>query len=162
MWNIPVRIVPVSEETLAAVTQLGKEMIESSQFGYLGPDFDWDHSMRQTRWCMHEPHYYVRVAFDDKNIAVGFVAGHVIHFHFSPKLMGIEDAWYVRQATPERAKIGKALMMGFVKWALDEKQAVLVQSGDIAGIDSEAVWALYNHMGFKRFGSLYKYSRSAA
>ncbi len=155
------RIEPVTEQTLAYVTQLGKEMVELSQFGITGPDFDWNHSLAQTRWCLAQDNYYIRMASDDLNKPLGFVAGHVVQFHFSPLWMGMEDAWFVREDTVDRAKVGMALMRGFVRWALDDKKAVMVQSGDIAGINSEAVWALYKHMGFRRFGSIYKYSRGS-
>ena len=88
------------------------------------------------------------------------MCGKVVTFYFSPQLMGVEDAWYVREGTPKRAAIGMALMRGFVSWCLDTKGAVLVQSGDVAGIRTVAVDALYRHMGFTRFGTIYKYARA--
>jgi hypothetical protein len=46
-----------------------------------------------------------------------------------------------------------------MKWAIDERGALLLQSGDIASINSTAVWAIYNKLGFTRFGAVYKYAR---
>ncbi len=155
------KIEPVQHSTVAYAVQLGKEVIEQSQLGILGPDFDWDHSIATVRTYIDNPNQYMRLAFDDDGSVMGFVGGRVVQFFHSPRLMGIEDVWYVRESVVPRAKVGMALMRGFVGWALDEKKAVLVQSGDVAGINSEAVWALYNHMGFKRFGSIYKYTRGA-
>jgi hypothetical protein len=154
-----VRIEPVSEFNAAHATQLGKEVIEQSQLGIIGPDFEWAHSLATVCTYIGNPNQYMRIAFDDDDSVQGFVGGRVVQFFHSPKLMGIEDVWYVRETVVARAKVGMALMRGFVQWALDDKMAVMVQSGDIAGINSEAVWALYNHMGFKRFGSIYRYSR---
>ena len=51
------------------------------------------------------------------------------------------------------------LMRGMMHWAIDECKAVLLQTGDIASIDTVAVWALYNRLGFTRFGAVYKYAR---
>jgi hypothetical protein len=75
--------------------------------------------------------------------------------------MALEDAWYVREGTENRTKIAIVLMRGFVSWALDTMKAVLVQTGDIAAIDSLAVDNIYRHLGFKRFGTVYKYTREA-
>ena len=49
--------------------------------------------------------------------------------------------------------------VGLSVGALIPKGAVLVQSGDVAGIRTVAVDALYRHMGFTRFGTIYKYAR---
>ena len=153
------RIEPVRHDTVAHAVQLGKEVIDQSQLGIIGPDFDWDHSLATVRSYVDNPNQYMRLAVDDDDSVLGFVGGRVVQFFHSPQLMGVEDVWYVRETVEGRAKIGMALMRGFVSWALDAKKALFVQSGDIAGINSEAVWALYNHMGFTRFGSIYKYTR---
>jgi hypothetical protein len=110
---------------------------------------------------IHNPDYYIRVGIDDGGEYCGFVGGHVTPFFFSPKLMGVEDGWYVRAGTPGRTKIAVRLMRGFVAWCLDERGALLVQTGDIAAINSLAVDAIYKHMGFTRFGTIYKYERRA-
>ena len=107
---------------------------------------------------MDDPNYYFRLAREGSEF-VGAVCGKVVTFYFSPQLMGVEDAWYVREGTPKRAAVGMALMRGFVSWCLDTKGAVIVQSGDVAGIRTVAVDALYRHMGFTRFGTIYKYAR---
>ena len=52
------------------------------------------------------------------------------------------------------------LMRSYVNWCIDEKGAVLVQTGDIAGIRTVGVDAIYRHMGFTRYGTLYKYERT--
>ena len=156
------RIEPISGENVAYIVQLGKELVEAGTFGMSGPEFDWDFTMQMTRGLMERDDYYLRMAYDDEDRPCGFVAGHVSQFYFSPKLSAYEDAWYVREGTSSRAKIAMALMKGLVHWALDAKGALLLQSGDIASIDSTAVWALYNHMGFTRFGAIYKYSRGLA
>jgi hypothetical protein len=73
--------------------------------------------------------------------------------------MAVEDGWFVRAGTKDRAKIAMRLMKGMMTWAIDECKAVLLQTGDIASIDTVAVWALYNRLGFTRFGAVYKYAR---
>lgn len=155
------KIVPFTEENVAHAVQLGRELIAAGTFGLYGPPFEWDYALARTKSLMELDYYYLRLAYDDDNAPCGFMAGHVVPFYFSPKLGAFEDAWFVRPGTKSRTKIAVALMRGFVGWALDERRALLVQSGDIASIDSLAVDSLYKHLGFKRFGSVYKYAREA-
>lgn len=152
-------IVKLDEDNLDAFTRLGGELIALSQFTVTGPEYDHEHSLAVIRNIMQRPDYYIRGALDDDGTACGFVFGHIVHFYFAPVNCAYEDGWYVRPGTKGRMKIGLALMRGFVRWALDDMKAVMVQSGDVANIDSEAVWAAYKAMGFTKFGSIYKYSR---
>jgi ribosomal protein S18 acetylase RimI-like enzyme len=115
--------------------------------------------MARMELCIDDVNYYFRMARDDTGY-VGAVCGSVAPFFFSPSLMGVEDAWYVREGTPNRAAIAMRLMRGFVDWCLDDKGAVLVQTGDIASIDTLAVDTLYRRMGFTRFGTVYKFVRT--
>jgi hypothetical protein len=87
----------------------------------------------------------------------GYVAGYVEHFYFSRRWQALEHSWFVREGTPFRAKIAMMLMRGMMKWAIEDMGAVLLQTGDIAGINSVGVDALYRKMGFQRYGSVYKY-----
>ena len=155
------KIVPFTEENVSYAVQLGRELVAAGTFGVTGPEFDWDYTMATTRYLMGLDSYYLRLAYDGNDVACGFVAGHVNPFYFSPKLTATEDAWFVRPGTLERTKIAVKLMRGFVAWALDERGALLVQSGDIASIDTLAVDSIYKHMGFTRFGTVYKYAREA-
>lgn len=153
-------IVPLDMENLSYAVGLAKELHGLGCFGRDGPEFDWDYCRSTMLSVMHDPNYYFRLALDDTGY-VGAVCGKVVTFYFSPKLMGVEDAWYVREGTKKRAAIGIALMRGFVSWCLDTQHTELVQSGDVAGIRTVAVDALYRHMGFTRFGTIYKYAREA-
>lgn len=155
------RIVPFTEENVAYAVQLGKELVAAGSFSIIAPEFDWDYTIAGIRHLMGLDSYYLRLAYDDDDAPCGFVGGHVQPFYFNPKLCAYEDAWFVRPGTKGRTKIAVKLMRGFVAWALDERGALLVQSGDIASIDSLAVDSLYKHLGFKRFGSVYKYAREA-
>lgn len=156
----PEWVVPLSYDTLAYAVGLAKELHGLGTYGQDGPEFDWAYCRSTMIGVMNDPNYYFRLARDDTGY-VGAVCGKVLTFYFSPKLMGVEDAWYVREGTKKRAAIGMRLMRGFVNWCLDTKGAVLVQSGDVAGIRTVAVDALYRHMGFTRFGTIYKYERAA-
>jgi hypothetical protein len=98
------------------------------------------------------------MSLTDSGEYTGFVGGHVCPFFFSPALMAIEDAWYVREGSTDRTKAAVMLMRSMMHWAIEEKGALLLQSGDIAGIASVAVDALYKRLGFQRLGSIYKYS----
>lgn len=155
------KITPFTEENVAHAVQLGRELVAAGTYGISGPAFDWDFTLAVTKRLMELDDYYLRLAYDDDDAPCGFVAGHVNPFYFSPKLLAAEDAWFVRPDTRGRTKIAVALMRGFVRWALDERGALLVQSGDIASIDTVAVDSIYKHMGFKRFGTVYKYAREA-
>lgn len=152
-------IEPVDERNVAHCVQLGQELVKLGSFGQNGPRFDWDYALQSTLASLRSPDYYIRVGVDDRGDYCGFVGGHVTPFFFSPTLMGVEDGWYVRDGTPGRTKIAVALMRGFVAWCLDERRAILVQTGDVAAINSLAVDAIYKHMGFTRFGTIYKYER---
>ena len=143
---------------LAYAVGLAKELHGLGTFGRDGPEFDWSYCRRTMLGVMNDPNCYFMLARDESGY-VGAVCGKVVTFYFSPKLMGIEDAWYVREDTPRRAAIGVRLMRGFVAWCFD-RGAVIVQSGDVAGIRTVGVDALYRHMGFTRFGTIYKHARA--
>jgi hypothetical protein len=151
--------VPLSPDNLAYAVGLAKELHALGTYGQNGPEFDWDYTCCTMLGVMRDPNYYFKLAWVD-GVCVGAVCGKVVTFYFSPKIMGVEDAWYVREGTKKRAAIGMRLMRGFVDWCIDTKGAVLVQSGDVAGIRTVAVDALYRHMGFTRFGTIYKYERA--
>lgn len=153
------RIEPFTVENAAYIVQLFKEMHTLSSFSHDGPPFDWDFTMRSTLSIVSNPNHYLRVARDDNDTCVGFVAGHMDIFFFAPVPFGIEDGWFVRPDTEDRTKIGVTLMRGFMSWVLDTKHGKFVQSGDIASIDPLAVDSIYKHLGFRRYGSIYKYER---
>lgn len=155
------KIVPFTEENVSYAVQLGRELIAAGTFGINGPPFEWDYALEGTKFLMGLDNYYLRLAYDDDDAPCGFVFGHVQPFYHSPKLGAYEDGWFVRPGTHERTKIAVKLMRGFIAWALDERGALLVQSGDIASISPLAVDSIYKHMGFKRYGTVYKYVREA-
>jgi len=155
-----VKYVGLTLENIPYAAQLGKELYELGSFGIIGPTFDWDYTIRSLMHARTDPNRYLEFAVDDDGIFVGGVFGHVDAFFCSPKLLGIEDGWYVREGTPSRAKVAMTLMRNFVDWCLDERGAVLVQTGDVAAIHSHAVDTLYRHMGFTRFGTIYKFQRN--
>lgn len=148
----------LAAHNVAFAAGLARELHGLGTFGEHGPAFDWDHTMNTMMRAMYDPSVFFLMAKLDHEY-VGAVTGRVQTFYFSPKLMGVEDAWYVREGTPKRASIGWILMHEFVKWCMDEHKTVLVQSGDIAGIRTVGVDALYRRMGFTRFGAIYKYAR---
>ena len=153
------QITRLGPDNLSYAVGLARELHNLGTFGQEGPEFDWNFCKRTMQGVMHDPNYYFALAHN-KGSYVGAVCGKVVQFYFSPKIMGIEDAWYVREGTVKRAATGIALMRGFVSWCLDIKGAVLVQSGDVAGINTVGVDAMYRHMGFTRFGTIYRYKRS--
>jgi len=153
------KIFKPSLQEIPYLVEIAKELHGLGIFGQIGPEFDWDFATHRFIYAWQHENFYVRCAMDDAGAYVGAVVGHVEHYFFSPQLMAIEDGWYVREGTKDRAKIAKALMMGFVDWALDEQHALIVQTGDIADISSFAVDTIYRHMGFTRFGTIYKFQR---
>lgn len=134
---------------LAYAVSLARELHGLGTYGESGPEFDWDFCVHTMMHNMSNPNSYFMLAHDGLEY-VGAVVGHVEPFFFSPKLLGIEQAWYVRDGTPRRAAIGMQLMRGFVSWCIDEKGACEVQSGDIAGIRTVGVDAIYRRLGFTR------------
>jgi hypothetical protein len=154
-----VRTERLGPTNLAYAVALARELHGLGTFGDSGPAFDWDFCMHTMLHEMTNPSAYFMLANDGHDY-VGAVVGHVEPFFFSPKLLGIEQAWYVRDGTPRRAAIGMLLMRGFVSWCIDEKGACEVQSGDIAGIRTVGVDAIYKRLGFTRYGVIYRFART--
>ena len=152
-------IIPLDLSNLGYAVALAREMHTLSTFAVDGPEFDWDYTMFNMCGVIDRNDYYFMLAQDDQGYC-GAVCGHVIPYYFSPKLQGVEEAWYVREGTNDRAKIACALMTGFVDWCFDRHNVLMVQSGDIAAINSLGVDTLYKHLGFKRYGSAYRYART--
>lgn len=138
---------------------LARELHNLGTFGDSGPEFDWEFCKGTMRRNMHNENFYFALARDDTGY-VGAVVGHVECFFFSPKMLGIEQAWYVREGTARRAAVGITLMRGFVNWCMNDKQATEVQSGDIAGIRTVGVDAIYRRLGFTRYGVIYRFART--
>ena len=152
-------IVPLHYSNVPFAVALAQEMHKLSTFETDGPPFDWDYTYKNMAGTITDRQYYFRLAFTEDGYC-GAVCGRVMPYYFSPKLFGVEEAWYVREGTPSRAKVATALMMGFVDWCLEAQGAHMVQSGDIAAINSLGVDTLYKHLGFKRNGSAYQYMRT--
>jgi hypothetical protein len=150
----------LSMENLPYGVAIARELHGLGTFGANGPAFDWDFALRTFAGICNSPFGYMRMAVDDDGVYVGAICGRVYPFVFSPRLQGIEDGLYVREGTPKRASIAINLVRGFVDWCLDEKGALIVQTGDIASINSHAVDVLYRHIGFKRFGTIYVFQRT--
>lgn len=106
----------------------------------------------------NDPSWYLRIS-KVEGVYTGLVAGYVTPLFFSRRLMAYESAWYVRPATKFRTKAAVEMMRGLMQWALDEKEAVALQTGDIADINSIAVDALYRQLGFKRAGAIFLYAK---
>lgn len=151
-------IEPLSTDNVAYGCGLAKELIELGTYKDEIP-FNWDYFFGFLLKAMDAPDYYIRLAKLDGQY-VGGLCGHVQPFMFAPIMQGMEDAWYVREGTPNRAKTAWALMQGFVDWCY-LRGAVMVQSGDVAGINTVGVDALYKRMGFDRFGTIYRHKREA-
>jgi hypothetical protein len=108
----------------------------------------------------HPADWYTCLAKDEDGIYVGFVAGMLVPMVFTPRRIGIEHAWYVREGTPNRGKTAMRLMQGFVDWCIMDNGAMHVQAGDVANINSVAVDGLYRVMKFKRAGTIYMYKET--
>lgn len=147
-------ILPVTHDNIAYMVQLAKELHGLGTLSSV--PFDWDHCMKTMKAVTASPMFFARIAHNGKSYC-GAVVGHVDMFFFAPKFLATENAWYVREGTPYRAKIAMALMREFIDWAMNEKGADHVQCGDIANINSTAVDALYRRIGFKRYGAIYRY-----
>jgi len=152
------QIVPLTEENVGYAVGLAQELHGLGYYGVNGPEFNWDYTHAVMLGTIPQSVYYFRLAIVDR-VYVGAVCGRVVPYYFSPKLMGLEDAWYVRDGTPKRAAIGMRLMTGFIEWCINVHGTDLIQSGDVAGINTIGVDALYRHIGFERFGSIFKYVR---
>jgi ribosomal protein S18 acetylase RimI-like enzyme len=150
----------LNRDNLPYAVGLAKELHGLGTFGSDGPPFDWAHCRGMMLYGLNNSDHYFMLARDTTGY-VGAVVGHVEQHFFNPAIMGIEEAWFVREGTKNRAAIGMGLMCGFVDWCINQKHALSVQSGDIANINSIGVDALYRRMGFARLGVIYKFVRKA-
>jgi len=146
--------VPVDDSNIAHIVRLAEELHGLGTLKTV--QFDWNHCLATMRRVLSNPMFFTRLAHSSVGYC-GAVVGHVDMFFFSPKFFATENAWYVRDGTPFRAKIAMALMREFVHWAMDEKGADHVQGGDIANINTMGVDALYRRLGFERYGVIYRY-----
>ena len=152
-------IVTVTPDNASYAVQLGQEVHAMSSLRDI--PFDWRHSLECICMATRDPTWHLEMSYVGQ-VFTGLMIGRVQPFTFSRELFGDEVLWYVRQGSPYRTKNAVELMHRFVNWAIDTKGAVRVQSGDIANIDSLAVDALYRHLGFTRYGVIYKYEREIA
>jgi hypothetical protein len=148
-----VKLTRVTEQNLAYCVQLAKELVDAAQFTV---PFDWDFATTQGRTSVQRTDCYNCMAMHGDDYT-GMVLGHVTHLYFSPALIGVEDAWFVRPGSPDRTRTASALMRGFVAWCRD-RGAIAVQTADTASIAPLSVDRLYRHLGFKRYGSVYNYT----
>lgn len=146
----------MNEANVAHACALTKELVDLGTFRDEVP-FVWDYYFGYLLHIMDDKDHYFHLANVD-GVYVGGIYGFMQDFTFAPIRLGMEHGWYVREGTPSRAKIGMTLMRGFVSWCY-ENGAVMVQSGDVAGINTVGVDALYRRMGFARFGTIYRIKR---
>ena len=151
-----IAIEALSTDNIAYACALTKELKDLGSLRDEVP-FVWDYYFGYLLRIMDDKDFYFRLARVD-GAYVGGVYGYMQQFSFAPVRFGLEHGWYVREGTPSRAKIGMMLMKGFVQWCYDNG-AVMVQSGDIAGIGTVGVDALYKRMGFERYGTIYRNKR---
>lgn len=150
-------IEPFNTYNIPYAVRLGEELHGLGSLNHI--PFNHKISLDNTKQAATNPNWCCRIAVTDEDSYVGFVAGYVTPFLFSDALLALEVGWYVRQGTKDRTKIAVKLMRNFISWALDDKKAVQVQTGDIANINSLAVDSLYRHIGFKRYGTIYQFTR---
>lgn len=134
---------------------LARELHSLGVFGRQGPEFNWDFCTQSFIECANDRRAYARFAVNDQNEYVGGIVAHLAPFFFSPEVMAVEDALYVKEDVPKRAATAAMLVKGLVEWA-SSNNAVLVQTGDIAAIDSHAVYRFYTQIGFEKFGVVYQ------
>jgi RimJ/RimL family protein N-acetyltransferase len=149
-------IIPVTLDNAPHAVQLGCEVHALSSLRDIA--FDWDFSLSCMRYITTDQTWHAEMAQFD-GVHTGLMIGRVQPFTFSPRLFGDEVLWYVREGSPYRTRTAVELMQRFVDWAIDERGAVRVQSGDIANINSVAVAALYRYLGFAKYGTIFKYER---
>ena len=151
-----ITIIPVTHDNAPHAVQLGCEVHAMSSLRDI--EFDWDYSLSSMRFIAQDNTWHAEMSVID-GMHTGLMIGRVQPFTFSPRTFGDEVVWFVRPGSPQRTRVASELMNRFVNWALDERGAVRVQTGDIANIDTLAVDALYRHLGFKRYGTIFKYER---
>lgn len=144
-------------ETVPYAVQLACEL--HGQGSLHGIKFEHGTTAHRFIHAVSNPNWHFQIAKDDDDVYCGAMVGHVDTFLFSNQLLAIENAIYVREGTKMRTRIAVKMARNFVSWALDEKGATHVQGGDIAGINPLAIHEFYRHLGFVRFGTIYKFSR---
>ena len=147
-------LVAVSEETLPALVEIGRELVNSQTAYPMLFDARWTEGIART--CMNLPNYFCHMAVLDDGTVCGFIVGSTCHMLFSPQVMGVEETIYVRQGTPFRTSIAKQLLTAMVHWAFVDRHASFIRAGETSEICPKAVDAFFRSQGFKRAGTLYK------
>jgi len=147
-------IEPFTLDNMAYGCALGKELHAQGALSYI--PFDESYNRALTAHKMHDPSWWLRLArTTDGGEYCGVMVGNVTSTLFSQRLIGYEQLLYVRKGTKYRGAIALNLVRNFLSWCYTIHGCVMVQSGDVAAINSLAVDALYRHAGFKRFGAIY-------
>ena len=114
-------IVPLTIGNVVNATQLAQEMHRLTAYAQEGPPFDWTYMRNSFTAMVHAPNQFCMLAQDEQGEYIGGVMGRVEPHFFSPELLGIEEAWYVREGVLNRAKTAMELMRAFVHWAITIK-----------------------------------------
>lgn len=149
----------VTPETVPYMAALCRELHSLGSYRDVPVDEVYLYNFIMNAACDPE-NWFTMLAKDDDGYYVGMVAGMIVPMVFTPRRIGIEHAWYVREGTPNRGKVAKQLMQNFVDWAVMERDAMHVQAGDVANINSVAVDGLYRLLKFKRAGTIYMYKEA--
>lgn len=144
----------LSDENKTEVFKLIKELVSLGSFNDL--PFDEKHTMKTIEHSLRTPGYFTLLSKDTEyNEYTGIVAGHLSQMLFAPITIAIEMCWYVREGAYQRTLTGKRLMQTFEKWAFDNG-AKIIQTGEVAGINSVAIDRMYRLLGFSRAGTIYQ------
>jgi hypothetical protein len=154
------RIEPFDEHNMAYASAIAKELHGLGAMSIYPFDEAYNRALIAHR--MHDPTWWGRLARDTSDTEYcGIMVGNVQTTLFSQARIGVEHALYVRRGTKFRGAIAMKLVRSFVAWCYDVHDCIMVQSGDIASVESEAARALYIRCGFKNYGALYSHERTA-
>ena len=145
-----VKLRPLEESDIAAVVDMGREMLASSSFSPMSfaPE-----KVAETIRAISQ-HGFAVVA-DDGGVVVGAILGEVTTPWFSNDRMGTERGLYVH-AGYRGGRAAPMLVSAWTQWCLDN-DAVQVRPAVSTG--SEGAQRLYEGLGFKPVGALYVMDR---
>ena len=150
-------IVPVDESNVSAFTDIVKELVGLSSYK---AKFDRNFVYSMAHKGMFATNYYLRLAQLSDETHCGLVIGSVTTLLFAQEKMGVEETIYVKEGTPFRASIAKALLAGMEDWMFNTHNVSFIRAGETSDISPVAVDAFFRSQGYKHAGTLYKKERS--
>lgn len=102
-----------------------------------------------------DPDGYLTVAKNEKGLVIGFIAGQLAPYIFSPSEKHIVDYAVFVEPSSRGGSAAYRLMKDFEEWGKD-KDALEMTIGVSTGVEPQKIHEFYKKLGYACVGGLYK------